>query len=74
VIETDVTPDAEESIHTVGGRLRPFDQLAALLSQGRPYVLLEPGELPGDTRERIVAAGYRSFFANARGELFRLAN
>ena len=72
VIETDVTPDAEVSIHTVGGRLRRFDDLDALLASRPPYVMLEPGGLPPDTRSRVAAAGYRSLYANARGELFAL--
>lgn len=70
VTETDATPNAEVSIHTVGGRLRRFDELDALLAVGPPYVVLEPGGLPSDTRARIVAAGYRSIFANGQGEIF----
>jgi hypothetical protein len=70
VIETDVTLDAEVSIHTVGGRLRPFDDLAAELALRPPYVVLEPDGLPAGTREAIVAAGYDSIFGNRRGELF----
>lgn len=76
VTETVVSPDAQETIHTVGGRLRPVDDLAGLLSGGRyPYLLFEPGsgDLPPDTRDRIVAAGYVPVFANGQGELFRLA-
>jgi hypothetical protein len=70
VIETDVTLDAEVSIHTVGGRLRPFDDLAAELALRPPYVVLEPDGLPAGTRDAIVAAGYDSIFGNRRGELF----
>ena len=70
VIETDVTPDAEVSIHTVGGRLHRYAELESLLGAGCPYVLLEPAGLPSDARARVVAAGYRSLFANSRGELF----
>lgn len=76
VTETDVTPDAVESIHTVGGRLRPLADLDALLAGGGyPYVLLEPDDenLPPGIRGRIVAAGYASIFANGQGELFALA-
>jgi hypothetical protein len=81
VTETDVTPDAVESIHTVGGRLHPLDDLAALLAaSARPggrtfgYVLFEPDPeaLPPGIRDEIVAAGYEPIFANAQGELFRL--
>jgi len=70
VIETDVTPDAEASIHTVGGRLRPFGELAERLAAGYPYVMLEPAGLPPETWASIAAAGYRSIYANPRGELF----
>lgn len=76
VTETDVTPDAVVSIHTIGGRLRPLEDMAGLIA-GRTYayVLLEPSpdKLPPDARDQIVAAGYTSIFANAQGELFRLA-
>ena len=75
VTETDVTLDAIESIHTVGGRLHPMGDLAGLLASGRyPFVLFEPNpdELPAGIRDQIVAAGYASVFANGQGELFRL--
>jgi hypothetical protein len=74
VIETDVTPDAEVSIHTVGGRLRRFADLGSQLARRPPYVVLEPAELPPGTRDAIVAAGYQAVFANDRGELFRLGS
>lgn len=71
VTETMVSPDAVVNIHTVGGRLRPLDDLDAALASGRyRYVVLEPADLPGDERGRILAAGYRSIFANSRGEVF----
>jgi hypothetical protein len=75
VTETDVTPDAVESIHTVGGRLRPLGDLEGLLAGGTyPYVLYEPSEadLPPGIRDRIIAAGYAPIFANAQGELLAL--
>jgi hypothetical protein len=71
VTETMVSPDATTNIHTVGGRLRPLGDLeAALAGRGYPYVVLEPAGLPGDERDRILAAGYHSIFANTRGEVF----
>ena len=70
VTETDVTPNAEVSIHTVGGRLHQFDELEALLAAAPPYVVLEPAGLPVETRARILAAGYRSIFVNRQGEIF----
>ena len=80
VTETDVTPDAEVSIHTVGGRLRPVADLPTLLVEGPvgartyAYVLFEPkpAKLPPGVRDLIVAAGYESIFNNQQGELFRL--
>ena len=75
VTETDVTPDAVESIHTVGGRLRPLEDLGGLLAGGAyPYLLFEPSgeDLPAGLRERIVGAGYRPIYANDQGELFAL--
>jgi hypothetical protein len=75
VTETVVAPDAVESIHTVGGRLRPLDALDGLLAGGDyPYLLFEASEedLPPKIRDRIVAAGYAPIFANGQGELFAL--
>jgi hypothetical protein len=70
VVEADVTPDAEVSIHTVGGRLHPFADLDSLLRADYPYLVLEPAGLPATVRPAVVAAGYRSIFANGRGEVF----
>ena len=75
VTETDVTPDAVTSIHTVGGRLHPLDDLAVLLaSRTYPYLLFEPDpeKLPSGIRDAIVAAGYMPTFTNNQGELFVL--
>ena len=75
VTETDVTPDAVTSIHTVGGRLHPLDDLAALLaSRTYRYLLFEPDpkKLPAGTRAAIVAAGYTPIFGNQQGELLVL--
>lgn len=74
VRETVVSPDAEETIHTVGGSLRTLDRLDELIGSGTfAYLVLEPGDgLPGDVRERIEAAGYASLFVNGQGEVFRL--
>jgi hypothetical protein len=70
MLETMTSIETEVSIHTAGGRLYPFDDLPALLEDGYPYLVLEPRDLPEGTREEIVAAGYRSIFANDRGEIF----
>lgn len=71
VTETDVTDDAVENIHTVGGRLRPSSELRALVGSGAyPYLLVE---VPGPAvRDIATAAGYASIFANGQGELFAL--
>lgn len=74
VIETDATLDPEHSVLTEGGRLRHVDEVALLLAEEFAYVLLEPAGLPSDFRPQIEAAGYRSIFANQRGELFRREN
>jgi hypothetical protein len=75
VTETDVVPDAELSIHTVGGRLHGLDELEGLLSSGRyPYLLYEPSPeaLPAGTEDAIAAAGYVPISSNGQGTLYRL--
>ena len=77
VTETDVTTDAVQSIHTVGGRLRPVGELPALLAEGSyPYLLFEPdvARLSGGIVEAITAAGYAPIFANDQGTLFARAH
>lgn len=69
-METTLSLDPEHSIHTVGGRLYGLDSLGTSLA-GRPaYVVLEQAGLPSSVRDRIIAAGYRLMFANARAEIF----
>jgi hypothetical protein len=72
VRETTVSKDGAGNIHTLGGRVRPLDQLDDLLHSGMfAYVVLEPGDgLPPDARDRILAAGYEPIFGNDEGELF----
>ncbi|HEX8025019.1 MAG TPA: hypothetical protein VF484_02325, partial [Candidatus Limnocylindrales bacterium] len=75
VTETDVSPDAEASIHTVGGRLLHLESLPSLLSNSSawPFVLLEPSpDLPPDIAGQIAAEGYRPIFSNAQGTLYGL--
>jgi hypothetical protein len=74
VEETDVSPDAEHSIHTVGGRLMDFDQVEELVASGSyPYLLFEPNEkLPAGLPALFLAAGYAPVFANEQGTLYRL--
>jgi len=73
VTETDVTPDAEVSIHTVGGRLHGLGDLDRLLASGDyAFVLFEPSaKLPTGTEDRISAAGYARGFSNRQGTLYR---
>jgi hypothetical protein len=74
VTESDVSPDAEDSIHTVGGRLFHLESLPALLaSRAYPYLLLEPSpDLPDGLDAEIVAAGYAPGFSNGQGTVYRL--
>ena len=75
VTETFISLDPEASLHTVGGRLFGFDRLAGDLGSGAfRYVVLEPDGLTDELAGQITAAGYRSIFANERGEVFALAN
>lgn len=75
VTETFVSLDPEASLHTVGGRLFGLDRLPGFLaSRLYRYVVLEPDGLPDGLRGEITAAGYRSTFANGRGEVFALPN
>ncbi|MGO9180873.1 MAG: hypothetical protein ACLQHS_16665 [Candidatus Limnocylindrales bacterium] len=72
-LETLVCADAAPSIFTIGGRLLPLADLTSELARGYRYVVLEPTGLPSATRAAIVEAGYRSVFANPRGEVFAAA-
>jgi hypothetical protein len=76
VTETDVSPDAEDSIHTVGGRLLHMESLPALLaSKAYPYLLFEPDPtLPTEVDTAITDAGYRPIFTNSQGTLYRLGS
>lgn len=69
-LETTISTDPEQSIHTTGGRLYGLDRLDDELAAGYDYVVLEPAGLPADVRDRIVAAGYRQIFANCRAQIF----
>ncbi|MGO9178699.1 MAG: hypothetical protein ACLQHS_05410 [Candidatus Limnocylindrales bacterium] len=72
-LETLVCADASPSIFTIGGRLLPLAALPSELARGYRYVVLEPAGLPSATRAAIVDSGYRSVFANPRGEVFAAA-
>lgn len=68
--ETMVCADATTNIFTAGGRIYPVASLAAELHDGFAYVVLEPADLPRAVRAAIIAAGYRSVFANTSAEVF----
>ncbi len=70
MLETMVSEETEVSSHTAGGRLHPFTDLEPMLALRFPYVVLEPADLPEDTRDHILAAGYEPIFANGEGEIF----
>jgi hypothetical protein len=73
VTETDVSPDAEDSIHTVGGRLLHMESLPSLLqSKAYRYLLLEPAGLDPAVGEAVTAAGYFATFTNGQGTLYHL--
>jgi hypothetical protein len=74
VTETDVSLDAEDSIHTIGGRLLHMEALPAqLASKAYPYLLLEPDpSLPPDLVTTIEQDGYVTIFSNDQGSLYRL--
>lgn len=69
VMETDVTPDAERSIHTLGGRLERLVDLGRLLGPAYPYVVVEGYGQP--MVDRVVAAGYRQVWSNDHAVLLR---
>ncbi|HLX34800.1 MAG TPA: hypothetical protein VKR30_06095 [Candidatus Limnocylindrales bacterium] len=73
VTETDVTPDAEDSIHTVGGRLLHMEDLPGALASGSyPFLLLEPQGLDPSIATAVTAAGYVPVFADTEGTFYRL--
>ena len=73
VTETSVSLKPEVGHQTVGGRLFGLDSLPGFLtSRAFTYLVLEPAGLPDATRDQVLAAGYRSIFANAQGEVFGL--
>ena len=69
-----MTPDAVESIHTVGGRLHPLEDLDGLLAGGDyPFLLFEPSEddLPPGIRERILGGRLRPDLRERPGRALR---
>ncbi len=69
VLETTATPDAERSIHTLGGRLERLEDLARLLGPAFPYVVVEGY---GQTMvDRVLAAGYEEIWRSDRAVLLR---
>lgn len=77
VVETMASEDAEVSIHTVSGRLRPLTALDRLLSPSAAtrfsHVVLEPAGLPAMLSRKIEEAGYEVMFANRRATIYHRA-
>jgi hypothetical protein len=69
-IETSVSLDPELSIHTEGGRLLGFDQLATQLASGYGYVVFEPSGLDPSLAGQITAAGYRLIWSNSVAQIY----
>jgi hypothetical protein len=74
IYESTASYDPERSIHTDGGRLYALDQFPQLLRDGYEYVLVEGDDLTNALGPEVEAAGYTLIFANARGDLYRLAS
>jgi hypothetical protein len=73
ITETDVTDDAVQNIHTVGGRLRPMSELRQLIEfGGYPYVLVETHDAAIDSIVRTPVARYRPIFSSGQGTLYAL--
>jgi hypothetical protein len=69
-IETSISLDPELSIHTEGGRLLGFDQLASQLASGYGYVVFEPARLDPSLADQITAAGYRLIWSNSVAQIY----
>jgi hypothetical protein len=69
ILETTLAPGVAVSIHSVGGRLHPLDELWSLISSstGRPrYVVIEPAGLPPGISDRLIPYGYQAVFQDHR--------
>lgn len=69
VLETTATPDAERSIHTLGGRLEAIDDLPGLLRDGYGYVVVE--DQPETVVDQVKAVGYAEVWRGERGVILR---
>nr|MBA2489495.1 hypothetical protein [Chloroflexota bacterium] len=71
VIETSATPDPEDSLHTIGGRLRDIGALPELLA-GRPdYVVVEGLPVAAGHDSTIAGAGYSMLAQGSDWRLYR---
>jgi hypothetical protein len=73
VLETTASEDPEESLHTVGGRLRDIADLDALVGPAFSYLVIEGYGLDRDYLARATAAGYEQIAQGDRWTLLRLA-
>ncbi len=73
-IETSVSQHPELSIHTEGGRLLGFDQLATQVSSGYGYVVLEPSQLTAAhlaaAQSALATAGYHQVWSNSQATVY----
>jgi hypothetical protein len=69
VIETDATEDPEHSLHTVGGRLMDIKDLATLLRQNFPYLVVEGYGASNTSLDAAAAAGYHVVWADEHATL-----
>ena len=69
-LETSISLKPELSIHTDGGRLLGFDNLAIELASGYGYVVLEPDGLDPSLADQIAAAGYHQIWSSSKATIF----
>ena len=73
VIETDATEDPEHSLHTIGGRLMDIKDLATLLPQNYPYLVVEGYGPSNASLTQAAAAGYKVVWTDGQATLLHKA-
>ncbi len=71
ITETTVAADAEQSIHTEGGRLFFPEELPRLLEEPFEVLFLEGDDVVDDWADDAAAAGFEAILTNERGQLYR---
>jgi hypothetical protein len=73
-METSVSLDPLTNIHTEGGRLLGFDQLAPQLADRPGFVVVEPAgfgpRVIDAVQRQVQAAGYRPIWSNAQATIY----